>query len=284
MGASYQNMMPTDWGVHDFRVGYSYTPAPAQFFQPQTFSGINTLYDNFGSDLSEMGAVSWITPGVMEQVVIPREPHYSLPGASSGYYPLPPKAGPSSSIFASAQLELPPDEDEEVVAPRKKRGRVPTPIGMNEANTAMPGGLLTPSHTASPVSTPRQKRFRTRSSSGAAISTARRVRDRTTARDRNSAAASRYREKKKAAEAQLVAAVSEARARCQSLRDQVNELHDQLFQVKSELLRHAGCDWPPIQQYLSHAAEIASAGPPTLALPLLQMGTDTFPNNNMGNG
>ncbi|KAK4240453.1 hypothetical protein C8A03DRAFT_31480 [Achaetomium macrosporum] len=79
-------------------------------------------------------------------------------------------------------------------------------------------------------------------------------------RDRNRAAASRYRAKTQAAFAQLEAAEREGSVRRQSLLTCASQLRDELFQLKNELLRHAGCDCPLIQGYLSHAAEVASAG------------------------
>ncbi|KAK3309890.1 uncharacterized protein B0T15DRAFT_17255 [Chaetomium strumarium] len=412
MATLYQAMMPMEWRQPlDSREGYPYTPASAQWFQPPSFSGSNTSNDSFVSELPETDAVQWIpsthAPGVVGEVIMPHE--LSVQSAvGAGYFLLPPEAGPSSSLFASVPLEhrewarLPDyqrqptgeygtghdrkrradphtDADEEVVGPRKKRGRAPAPIQTAEANAALPrytpiisrastsdmshapttpsppnsatvppfdladayysgshyqlgggtataapslGTAFTPGQTAFPES-PRRKGFRTRrSSSDAAVSTASTARStpshstttsstttsstfptrpvtpidnhrgststspskpaaqaaqssnsrvsvlgqasRTTTtqsqtRDRNRAAASRYRAKTQAALAQLEATEREVSVRRQSLLTCASQLRDELFRLKNELLRHAGCDCPLIQGYLSHAAEVASA-------------------------
>lgn len=80
------------------------------------------------------------------------------------------------------------------------------------------------------------------------------------ARDRNRAAASRYRAKTQAALAQLEASEREARLRRQVLLARAGRLRDEVFALKNELLRHAGCDCPLIRGYLSHAAERACEG------------------------
>lgn len=79
-------------------------------------------------------------------------------------------------------------------------------------------------------------------------------------RDRNRAAASRYRAKTQAAFAQLEVEEREVSERRQSLLASASRLRDEVFQLKNELLRHADCDCPLIQGYLSHAAKQASAG------------------------
>ncbi|GAB1310600.1 Transcription factor atf21 [Madurella fahalii] len=79
-------------------------------------------------------------------------------------------------------------------------------------------------------------------------------------RDRNRAAASRYRAKTQAAFAQLEAEEREASERHRSLLACAGRLRDEVFQLKNELLRHADCDCPFIQAYLSQAARQASAG------------------------
>ncbi|KAK4116849.1 hypothetical protein N656DRAFT_795105 [Canariomyces notabilis] len=79
-------------------------------------------------------------------------------------------------------------------------------------------------------------------------------------RDRNRAAASRYRAKTQAAFAQLEAEERAANDRRQSLMACASQLRDEIFLLKTELLRHADCDCPLIQGYLSHAARQACVG------------------------
>jgi hypothetical protein len=79
-------------------------------------------------------------------------------------------------------------------------------------------------------------------------------------RDRNRAAASRYRAKTQAAFAQLEAEERAANDRRQSLMACASQLRDEIFLLKTELLRHADCDYPLIQGYLSHAARQACVG------------------------
>ncbi|SPQ18384.1 7d4e337b-88b8-4f83-85f3-5c4583de4e3a [Thermothielavioides terrestris] len=81
-------------------------------------------------------------------------------------------------------------------------------------------------------------------------------------RDRNRAAASRYRAKTQAASARLEAAERAASARHAALAARAGQLRDEVFALKSELLRHAGagCGCPLIRGYLERAAVRAWRG------------------------
>ncbi len=80
------------------------------------------------------------------------------------------------------------------------------------------------------------------------------------ARNRNRAAASRYRAKTQAAYAQLEAEERHASERHQALLACVARLREEVFRLKTELLRHADCGCPLVRGYLSRAAEEAWAG------------------------
>ncbi|KAH6650526.1 hypothetical protein F5144DRAFT_49554 [Chaetomium tenue] len=77
---------------------------------------------------------------------------------------------------------------------------------------------------------------------------------RTQARNRNRAAASRYRAKTQAASARLEATARTAAARHRVLRARASRLRDEVVRLKHELLaRHAGCDCAMIRGYLEGA-------------------------------
>ena len=80
------------------------------------------------------------------------------------------------------------------------------------------------------------------------------------ARNRNRAAASRYRAKTQAAYAHLEAEERHASERHQALLACVARLREEVFRLKNELLRHADCGCPLVRGYLSRAAEEAWAG------------------------
>jgi hypothetical protein len=76
----------------------------------------------------------------------------------------------------------------------------------------------------------------------------------TTARNRNRAAASRYRAKTQAASARLESAARTAAARHRVLRARESRLRDEVVRLKHELLaRHAQCDCEMIRGYLEGA-------------------------------
>ncbi|KAK3939118.1 hypothetical protein QBC46DRAFT_438468 [Diplogelasinospora grovesii] len=77
---------------------------------------------------------------------------------------------------------------------------------------------------------------------------------------RNRVAASRYRAKTQAAFARLEADEREASQRREVLLACATQLRNEVLILKTELLKHAGCECPLIQRYLSRAAQQVCAG------------------------
>ncbi|KAK4171385.1 hypothetical protein QBC36DRAFT_305330 [Triangularia setosa] len=63
-----------------------------------------------------------------------------------------------------------------------------------------------------------------------------------------------------AAAAQLEANEQEVSERRRSLLEGAGQLREEVFNLKNEVLKHAGCDCPLIQAYLQHAARQVYAG------------------------
>ncbi|KAK4200221.1 hypothetical protein QBC40DRAFT_73121 [Triangularia verruculosa] len=79
-------------------------------------------------------------------------------------------------------------------------------------------------------------------------------------RSRNRQAAIRYRVKTQAAAAQLEAEEQEVSQVRKSLLASHGLLKEELYHLKNEVLRHAGCDCPLIQAYLARAAQQVYSG------------------------
>ncbi|AEO70557.1 uncharacterized protein THITE_130791 [Thermothielavioides terrestris NRRL 8126] len=141
-------------------------------------------------------------------------------------------------------------EDGDVPAPPKLKHRTRARARRASTNTTASTTMATPhpgpNHTATATTTGTAAHAHTR--------------DRN--RDRNRAAASRYRAKTQAASARLEAAERAASARHAALAARAGQLRDEVFALKSELLRHAGagCGCPLIRGYLERAAVRAWRG------------------------